>query len=538
MSLNLTIRPFFWRATKLFPGKEIVSRTRDGTHRYTYREFGQRVHALAAALDALGVEPGKRVGTFGWNHYRHFEAYYAVPLMGSQLHTVNVLLGDDHVEYILNDAADEVLLVDPGDPFETVERLWDSLEHVEEVVVMDERVPETDLPARSYEALLEDANSEFEWPDLSGDQPAGMCYTSGTTGKPKGVEYTHEMIYVHAMMVLTPAAIGIEESDTVMPVVPMFHVNSWEFPYTMTMAGAKQVYPGTQPTTEDLVNLIETEGVTLTAGVPTVWIDMLDYLDSHDADISSLDRIVVGGSAAPKGVMERYQEEYDVTIEHAWGMTETMSIGSVSRPKATMRDLGDEERYGIRAKQGLLSPGLEMKVVGDDGAEVEWDGQSVGELFVRGPSVVDEYYNRPDVNEKDFEDGWLKTGDIANVDSEGYIEIVDRTKDVIKSGGEWISSIDLENELMAHGDVVEAAVIAVPHERWQERPLACVVVREGAGLSADDLRTFLEDDHPGWWLPDDVVFIEEVPKTATGKFDKKVLREKFSDTELRFTPGT
>ncbi len=365
-----------------------------------------------------------------------------------------------------------------------------------------------------------------------------MCYTSGTTGKPKGVEYTHEMIYVHAMMVLTPAAIGIEESDTVMPVVPMFHVNSWEFPYTMTMAGAKQVYPGTQPTTEDLVNLIETEGVTLTAGVPTVWIDMLDYLDSHDSNIFfSLDRIVVGGSAAPKGVMERYQEEYDVTIEHAWGMTETMSIGSVSRPKATMRDLVDEERYGIRAKQGLLSPGLEMKVVGDDGAEVEWDGQSVGELFVRGPSVVDEYDNRPDVNEKDFEDGWLKTGDIANVDSEGYIEIVDRTKDVIKSGGEWISSIDLENELMAHGDVVEAAVIAVPHERWQERPLACVVVREGAGLSADDLRTFLEDDHPGWRLPDDVVFIEEVPKTATGKFDKKVLREKFSDTELRFTPG-
>ena len=538
MTFDLTIRPFFWRATKLFPEQEIVSRTPAGTHRYTYREFGERVQALASALDALGVESGTRVGTFGWNHSRHFEAYYAVPLMGAQLHTVNVLLGDDHVEYILNDAADEVLLVDPGDPFETVERLWDSLPHVEEVVVMADDVPDTDLPAHSYEELLENHDStEFAWPDLSGDQPAGMCYTSGTTGKPKGVEYSHEMIYVHAMMVLTPSAIGIEESDTVMPVVPMFHVNSWEFPYTMTMAGAKQVYPGTQPSTEDLVNLIETEGVTLTAGVPTVWIDMLDYLDTHDADISSLNRIVVGGSAAPKGVMQRYQEEYDVTIEHAWGMTETMSIASVSRPKAMMTNLNDEERYGIRAKQGLLSPGLEMKVVGDDGEEVPWDGQSVGELFVRGPSVVDEYYNRPDANKADFEGDWLKTGDIANVDSEGYIEIVDRTKDVIKSGGEWISSIDLENELMAHEDVVEAAVIAVPHERWQERPLACVVVRDGADLTADELRAFLEAEHPSWWLPDDVVFISEVPKTATGKFDKKVLREEFSDTDLRYTPG-
>ncbi len=496
------------------------------------------MRSLASALADIGVESGDRVGTFGWNHYRHFEAYYAVPLGGAQLHTINVLLGDDHVEYIVGDAEDDVLLVDPGEPLETIERLWDRLESVESVVVMAEEVPDTTIPAHSYEELVASGSSGFEWPTLSGDQRAGMCYTSGTTGKPKGVEYTHEMIYAHAMMVLTPAAIGIEEDDVVMPVVPMFHVNSWEFPYTMTMAGAKQVYPGPRPDASDLVALIEAEDVTLTAGVPTVWIDVLDYLDDHDADVSSLERIVVGGSAAPKEVMRRYETEYDVAIEHAWGMTETMSIGSVSRPTSAMQTWRRAERYEKRAKQGLLSPGLEMKVVGDDGETLPWDGESVGELYVRGPTVVDEYYDRPDANETDYENDWLKTGDIVTVDGDGYIEVVDRTKDVIKSGGEWISSIDLENELMAHEDVVEAAVIAVPHERWQERPLACVVVRDDADVTAATLRTFLEGEHPDWWLPDDVVFVDEVPKTATGKFDKKVLREEFDDVSLRFTPGT
>ncbi|MFC4551207.1 MULTISPECIES: long-chain fatty acid--CoA ligase [Halorussus] len=539
MPTEMTIRPFFWRATKLFPETEVVARTRDGIHRYTYAEFGQRTRALASALAEMGVGEGDRVGTFGWNHHRHFEAYYAAPLAGAQLHTVNVLLGDDHVEYIVEDADDDVLLVDPGEPFETIARLWDRLESVETVVVMGTKadVPDTDLPVHAYEDLVAAGSPDFELPDLSGDQPAGMCYTSGTTGKPKGVEYTHEMIYAHALMVMTPAALGIEERDVVLPVVPMFHVNSWEFPYAATMAGAKQVYPSPSPDAADLVELIEAEGVTLTAGVPTVWIDMLDYLDDHDADISSLERIVVGGSAAPKGVMARYEDEYDVTIDHAWGMTETMSIGSVARPKARMADWDREDRFEMRAKQGLLSPGMEMKLVNDDGEEVPWDGSAVGELYVRGPTVVSEYYNRPEANEEDFEEGWLKTGDIASVDEHGYIEVVDRAKDVVKSGGEWISTIELENELMAHDDVVEAAVIAVPHERWRERPLACAVVRDGADVTAEDLRAFLEGEHPDWWLPDDVVFVEEVPKTATGKFDKKVLRDRFDDPDLRFTPG-
>ncbi len=568
----MTVRPFLWRAANLFPETEVVARTRDGVHRYTYADVEDRVRSLAAGLADIGVGEGDRVGTFGWNHHRHFEAYYAAPLMGAQLHTINVQLSDDHVEFIVNDAGDDVLLVDPGDPFETVERLWDRFDGVEAAVVMgdEDAVPDdTDLPVHSFEALIEAGAADFEWPALSGDQPAGMCYTSGTTGKPKGVEYTHEMIYAHSLMVMTPAGLDIDEDDVVLPVVPMFHVNSWEFPYAATMAGATQVYPGPSPDAADLVELIEAEGVTLTAGVPTVWIDVLDYLDDNEGDISSLERIVVGGSAAPEGVMRRYEDEYGVTIDHAWGMTETMSIGSVSRPKAGMADWDREARFAKRAKQGLLSPGLEMKIVDteaqsassnrtqsddDDGEEQPWDGESVGELYVRGPTVVTEYYNRPEANEEEFEDvpaskasgeseelrssgRWLKTGDIASVDEDGYIEVVDRAKDVVKSGGEWISTIELENALMAHEDVVEAAVVAVPHERWRERPLACVVVRDGADLSAEELLDFLDGEFPDWWLPDDVAFVDEVPRTATGKFDKKVLRDRFDDPDLRFTPG-
>ncbi|MFC7157176.1 long-chain fatty acid--CoA ligase [Halomarina halobia] len=539
-SSDFTVYPHFWRATRLFPEKEIVSRGGDGqgTHRYTYEAFGERVHALANALSELGVERGSRVGTFGWNHHRHFEAYFAVPLMGAQLHTTNVLLPDDHVEYILNDAGDDVLFVDPGEPFRTIERLWDRLDTIDGIVVMGEERPETALPCVSvYDAVLEEHDEAFPWPQLPGDHPAGMCYTSGTTGRPKGVEYTHEMIYAHSLMAIAPVTFDVDESDVVMPVVPMFHVNGWELPYAASVTGAKQVYPGPSPEPADLARLIEEEAVTFTAGVPTVWINLLEHLERADADLSSLERILTGGSAVPESVMRRYDEEYDVTIEHAWGMTETMSVGSYSRPKSHMRSASAEERYAIRQKQGLLSPGLVMKVTDDDGSEVPWDGESFGELYVRGPTVVDEYYNQPEANEEDFEDGWLKTGDVVTVDEDGYIEIVDRAKDVIKSGGEWISSIELENELMKHDSVVEAVVVGVSNDRWQERPLACVVRRSDADVDAEELRDFLGRTYPRWWLPDEVVFVDEVPKTATGKFDKKVVRDRYEDAELRWTPG-
>ncbi len=536
-----TIRPFFWRATRLFGEKTVVSRTTDGEHRYSYESFGHRVQKLAGALSALGISDGDRVGTFGWNHHRHFEAYYGIPLMGAQIHTINVQLSDDRVAHIVEDASDDLLLVDPGEPLATIERLWEDLDSPDQVVVMAEEVPETELPAVGYETLVAEAEPVSEWPELNEDQPAGMCYTSGTTGLPKGVEYTHRMVYDHSMMVTTPAALGIDESDVVLSVVPMFHVNSWEFPYAATMAGARQVHPGASPSAAELVDLIGSEGVTLTAGVPTVWIDVLDELDEHGGDLSSLERIVVGGSAAPEEVTRRYKDEYDVTVEHAWGMTETMSIGAVSRPKASMAAASREERLAKRAKQGLLSPGLEMKLVDEDGDPLPWDGESAGELLVRGPTVIEEYHNRPEANETDFESaadgGWLHTGDIANIDDDGYIEIVDRVKDVIKSGGEWISSIELENQLMAHQDVTEAAVVAAPHERWGERPLGFVVPQTGADPDATRLRESLVGTVPKWWLPDEIRISETIPKTATGKFDKQSIRERLDQPDLPHAPG-
>ncbi|MES3162109.1 MAG: long-chain fatty acid--CoA ligase [Halorubrum sp.] len=544
MPEELTLRPFFWRATRLFPDREIVARTHDETHRYTYAAFGERVRRLAGALTELDVGPGDRVGTLGWNTHRHFEAYYAVPLSGGQLHTVNFRLQAENVAHIINDAADEILFVEP-DVIETVDRIWDRIEGVREVVVLGDTIPDTtaDLPLHAYEALVAEADPVESWPPVAEDDPAGMCYTSGTTGKPKGVEYTHKMIYAHALMVMTPSALNIDESDVVMPVVPMFHVNSWEFPYAVTMAGAKQVYPGPSPDPAALVDLIETEAVTLTAGVPTVWIDVLDHLDEHGGDLSSLERIVVGGSAAPREVMRRYEAEHGVTIEHAWGMTETMSIGSVSRPKSSMSDATAEQRLDKRTKQGLLSPGLEMRVVDDAGDPVAWDGEAFGELLVRGPTVVDQYYNRPDADDADFlesDDGggrWLRTGDIATVDPDGYIEVVDRVKDVIKSGGEWISSIELENALIAHDDISEAVVVAAPHDRWQERPLAFVVPNSGREIDVETVRSFLAEEFPRWWLPDDVRIRESIPKTATGKFDKKRLRDTLDDPDLPHAPG-
>jgi fatty-acyl-CoA synthase len=536
---ELTLWPYYWRATSLFGEKEIVSRTTSGVSRYTYEDFGDRVARLANALVDMGVGQGTRVGTVGWNHHRHLEAYYAVPLVGAQLHTINAMLSDDDTAYIIDDADDDVLLVDPGEPAATLERIWDDIPGSPTVVVMDETTPDLDIDGDvvDFESLIRHADPIEEWPAISEDLPAGMCYTSGTTGRPKGVEYTQKMIYNHAMMTMTPAALDISERDVVMPVVPMFHVNSWEFPYAVTMAGAKQVYPGPSPSSADLATLIEAENVTLTAGVPTVWIDLLEYLAEHDVDISSLDRIIVGGSAAPKGVMRRFYEEYDVVMEQAWGMTETMSIGSLSRPKSNLLDSDADTEYDLRAKQGLLSPGLEMRIV-QDGEDVPWDGESAGELWVRGPTVVDEYYNCPQANEEDFEDGWLKTGDIAVVDEDGYLEIIDRVKDVIKSGGEWISSIELENALMAHDEVSEAAVISVPHDRWQERPFACVVLKPDATVHKRKLRESLEAQFERWQLPDNIVVVDEIPKTATGKFDKKTLRSNFDDPDLPWTPGS
>jgi fatty-acyl-CoA synthase len=533
--MDQTLRPFLWRAAKMYPDTEIVSRTAGGIERYDYEAYAGRVAQLAHALDDAGVGDGDRVGTVCWNDHWHFETYFAVPNRGSQLHTINPLLPDHHIQYIVENAADRLLFVNPS-LLEAVGAAYEpeSFESVEQFVVMGDSAPETDLPnVTDYESFIEGHPTEYDWPDVDEDQAAGMCYTSGTTGKPKGVEYTHQMLWAHTMATQQPQGIPVEDDDVVMPFVPMFHVNAWGLPFSTTAAGAKHVFPGPSPDPEDLAHLIEQEEVTVTAGVPTIWLGMMEYAEANDPDLSSLDKVVVGGSAAPEALI-RWFENQGIELVHAWGMTEMSPIGSVANMRAEMREADFDAQIEKKKTQGLMVPGVEFRVVDDAGEEVPWNGEDFGELWVRGPWITKEYFERPQANDQEFEDGYLKTGDIVTVDGDGYINIVDRAKDVIKSGGEWISSVELENALMAHDDVSEATVIGVPHERWQERPVAFVVPSGGADVEAleDELLDGLRADFPKWWLPDDVVEIDEIPKTATGKFSKKDLREEYADESL------
>jgi fatty-acyl-CoA synthase len=527
---DLTLRPFLWRAERLYPDTEIVSRTHDGIERYTYADYSKRTAQLAHALDAAGIEEGDRVATFCWNHHRHFETYFGVPTTGAQLHTINPLLPDEHIQYIVGNAEDEIIFVDPSLAPKLAGAAEDAVEFEGvEFVVMGAEGSDA-LDATPYEEFIDGQPTDYDWPVLDEDQPAGMCYTSGTTGRPKGVEYTHKMLWAHTMGTLSPSGIPIADDDVVMPVVPMFHVNAWGLPFTATAAGAKQVFPGPSPTPADLASLIEEEGVTITAGVPTVWLGLMEHCKNNDVDLSSLELAIVGGSAAPEAMI-RWFDDQDVELLHAWGMTEMSPIGSVAHVKGNLKDADYATQLSKRKKQGIMVPGLEFRVVGDDGEEIDWDGEAFGELLVRGPWVTTEYFMRPDANEEDFEDGWLKTGDIVSVDPDGYLKIVDRAKDVIKSGGEWISSVELENAIMAHDGVSEATVIGVPHPKWQERPVAFIVPVDGADEDAvaEEVMDMLREEYPKWWLPDDIVFIEAVPKTATGKFSKKDLRDQYSD---------
>ena len=532
-----TLRPFMWRAANLYPDTEIVSRTHEGITRTTYADYADSVARLANALDEMGIDDGDRVATVCWNHARHFETYFAAPTSGAQLHTINPLLPDEHLQYIVEDAKDRVVFVDPS-LAEKVAGAYDgdAFASVEQFVVVGSAVPDVGLPdAIAYDDFVADQPTEYDWPQLDGETPAGMCYTSGTTGKPKGVEYTQRMLWSHTMAELTPMGMNMADTDVVMPVVPMFHVNAWGMPYATAAAGAKHVYPGPSPDPEDLAHLIEKEGVTITAGVPTVWLGLLEYLGDNEVDLSTLEEIYIGGAAAPESLIRQY-DDLGVTVVHAWGMTETSPIGSTATLKGTLREADYETQLDKRAKQGLVLPGLEFKVVRDDGQEIEWDGEDFGELLIRGPWVTTEYHQRPEASETDFEDDWLRTGDIVTVDADGYIDIVDRADDVIKSGGEWISSQELENAMMAHDAVSEAAVVGVPHERYQERPVGFVVRREGTAVSDDQLKSELNDllaeKFPDFWAPETYVFIDAVPKTATGKFSKKDLREEYADESL------
>ncbi|HET8626655.1 MAG TPA: long-chain fatty acid--CoA ligase [Thermomicrobiales bacterium] len=521
----LTIQHILWRVEKLFRRKEVVTKREAGVHRYTYGDLAPRVHRLAHALARLGVEPGDRVGTLAWNNYRHLELYYAAPCMGAVLHTLNLRLFPDQLAFVIEDAADKVLFVDQS-LLPILNRLAGKLPTVEHIVVLSDGGP---LPAHDlgdlldYETLLGAESESYPWPALDERAPAAMCYTSGTTGNPKGVVYTHRSQFLHASSVLQKDCIGLGERDVMLPVVPMFHANSWGIPYAIGMAGGTLVFPDRwMGDAATIVGLAQSEGATILAGVPTIWIGLLRYLEETGTRLPDVHTVVCGGSAIPPALMEG-MDRVGLRMLHAWGMTETSPIGTVSIPRSWH---APENHLAVRLTQGPPAPGVELRIADlATGAELPWDGVAFGEIQVRGPWIAGGYHHDADPG-KMTADGWFRTGDVATVDPDGYVTIVDRTKDVIKSGGEWISSVELEGALMAHPKVFEAAVIGVPHEKWQERPVAYVVPKpEYQGdITSEELRAFLESKVARWWLPDEVRFIAEMPKTSVGKFDKKVLR--------------
>jgi fatty-acyl-CoA synthase len=524
---QLTLPYFLRRAEQLYGYREIVTRRPDRSfHRHTYADFVSRSKKLAVALGNLGLEPGDRVGTLGWNTYQHLEAYFGVPSSGLVLHTLNPRLHEDDLAYIAGHAEDRVMLVD-----ETLVPVFEKFRGrtgVEHAVVVTEGgdVPEGMI---SYEDLIGASDeAEFEYPDFDENQAAAMCYTSGTTGRPKGALYSHRSTVLHSMMAAMGNTFALSEADCVLPVVPMFHVNAWGLPFASVLVGAKLMMPGPNLDAASLLEDLELEEVTLTAGVPTVFLAVLQALDAEPEryDLSKLRSMVIGGSAAPKGVIKDYKERHGIEVLHAWGMTEMSPIGTVANLTTEMKKLPEEEQLEYQAKQGYPVPFVEIRARGDEGM-VPWDGESMGELEVRGPWVASSYYEAPEGDDKFTDDGWFKTGDVVTIDRFGFIKITDRSKDLIKSGGEWISSVELENALMAHPAVSQACVIAIPHEKWDERPLAAIVLREGESATEDELHTHLEEDFAGFWLPDAYEFVESIPMTATGKFQKLKLREQF-----------
>jgi fatty-acyl-CoA synthase len=532
MDFPLTLAHLFDRVGRYFPRNEIVSRRPDKSiHRTTYAEFHRRTQQLANALTRLGLQPGDRVATLSWNHWRHLEAYFAIPLAGGVLHTLNPRLSPQELVYIVNHAGDRMLLVDDV-LWPVYERFrWDvSPQHV--IVWTNGTVaPEG---THDYELMIAPELPSFAGPRLEENQAAGICYTSGTTGRPKGVLYSHRAIVLHSLGSALTDSLGIAQSDTVMPVVPMFHANAWGLPFTAVMVGAKQVFPGPHLDAQSLLGLVQDERVTITAGVPTIWLGILEALDKSPKafDTRSLKYMIVGGAAAPQAMIEAFEKRHGLTVLHAWGMTETTPLGTVSRLKGSMASLSEAERFRARASQGIPPPLVELRVVGDQGP-VAWDGRAMGELHVRGPWVAKGYFQNPAEADKFTMDGWFRTGDIVTVDGEGYIRITDRSKDLIKSGGEWISSVELENALMGHPAVKEAAVVAAAHPKWGERPVACVVLREGSRATPDELREYLEPLFAKFWLPDAFVFVPSIPKTAVGKFLKSALREQVKDVKLK-----
>jgi fatty-acyl-CoA synthase len=526
MDYQLTLPAIMRRAEKLSGSREIVSRRADRSiHRYSYAEMIRRAKQLAIALQTMGVAPGDRIATLSWNHHRHLEAYFAIPSIYAVLHTLNLRLHPNEIAYIINHAEDRVLLVD-----ETLLPLWEQVRdqvNVERVIVMGSGPGGRD-GVLDYEDLISTVDPvHFQYPDPNEHDAAALCYTSGTTGRSRGVLYSHRAIVLFATQWSAADSVAVRQRDVILGAPPMFHINGWSIPFTSALVGSKLVLPHRHLDPPSLLELIEAERVTLGAGVPTVWIGVLQALNAEPGahDVSSLKRIASGGSAIPKGLMREWLERFDVPMLHLWGMTELTGAGTVGVLPAEFEDAPPEEQLQCRVKQGVPMPFVEIRARGDAG-EVAWDGQTMGELEVRGPVVASGYFNNADTSMWTH-DGWLRTGDIATIDARGCVELRDRSKDLIKSGGEWISSVALENALMGHPAVAEAAVIAVPHPKWDERPLACVVVKPGQSVSVEELRTHLAADFSKWSLPDAFEFVAEIPRTSTGKFLKTALRERY-----------
>ena len=529
MEYQLTLPAMLRRAEALHGPREIVTRLPDHSlHRYSYADFVRRAKQLAVALRSLGVRQGERVGTLAWNNHQHLEAYFGIPLCGGVLHTLNLRLHPDELTYVINHADDKVIIVDEV-LLPLFQKVADRI-HPAHVIVFAESNTAHD-GMLDYEALLASADiTSFVYPDPDEREAAAMCYTSGTTGRSKGVVYSHRAIALHSMASAMADTLAMGEADVVMPVVPMFHANAWGLPFTCVLVGAKQVFPGPYLDPVSLLELYQTERVTITGGVPTIWLGLLQLLDKEPGayDLSRLHTLIVGGSAAPEAMIRGFQERHGLRVLHAWGMTEMAPLGSLSRLTSELADAPADVQYSYRAKQGRPVAFIEARARGESGF-VPWDGESMGELEVRGPWVAAAYHGSGEGAEQFTADGWFRTGDVVTIDPRGYLELKDRAKDLIKSGGEWISSVALENALMGHPAVAEAAVIPLAHPRWQERPLACVVLKEGLTATAEELRAYLEPLVARWWLPDAVVFMTEIPRTSTGKFRKTALREQYRD---------
>ncbi len=518
MDYPLTLKHFLARAERLFPNQEIVTRTAMGAHRYRYRDYCLRTHRLAHLLHQLGVQKGDRVATLCWNTHQHLELYFAVACYGAVLHTLNLRLSSDDLAYIINHAEDRVIFVDQS--------LLPLLKTIRERIPCVRRLVTIGGATDEYEALLAGApGTPFSWPQLEENCAAGMCYTSGTTGNPKGVVYSHRALFLHSQSFTMADTFALSERDVLLQIVPMFHANGWGTPHAAVMLGAKIVMPGEHPQPRDLARLIQDEQVTFAGGVPTIWIGLDAVLQQEKFDVSSMRLAVSAGSAIPRKLIETYQKVHGIELRQLWGMTETAPVGTVSTLKRHLCDGPEDDRFATRAKQGLPVIGLDLRAVDEQDREIPWDGVAIGEVQVRGPWVISSYYNDAR-SASAFMDGWFRTGDMATIDPEGYVHLVDRAKDVIKSGGEWISSVELENAIMGHPKVLEAAVVAVEHPKWQERPIALVVPKPEFldRVTKEEILAHLEPRFAKWWLPDDVLFVDAIPKTSVGKFDKKVMR--------------